>query len=219
MSSWNPISSIRARWDFPGAARPSALAFAVLAATALPSLPGCHAMSSPQEAGMELAVKIDTSKPIRFSRHDFGVACYDTYGCRVVYAGRVRAEYAIDSKSPSTAELEGDFREYLQAGYIGIPNFPAPAVVSWRSADGTQLAADVDMGAIFKDETVLHRVPPEQLPPYLYVPVEPEIVLVVNDRTVQVYMRAHITTAVLQEPGNRYSGFRSDPILVYSKTY
>jgi len=210
---------IRALRGARRAARSSAFVLGALVAAVLPNLSGCNAMSSPQEAGMELAVKIDTSKPIRFSRHDFGVACYDTYGCRVVYAGRVRAEYSTDSKSPSAAELDGDFRDYLQAGYIGIRNFPAPALVSWRSADGTSLAAEVDMADIFKDEVVLHRVPPDQLPPYLYAPVEPEIVLVVNNRTIQVYMKAHITTAVLQEPGNRYSGFRSEPILAYSKTY
>lgn len=168
---------------------------------------------------MEPVVKIDTSKPIKFSRHDFGVACYDTYGCRVVYAGRVRAEAPVDEKSPSTADLERDFREYLQAGYIGIPNFPAPAVVSWHSADGTPLSAEVDIAQIFGDEVVLHRVPSNQLPPYLFSPVDPEIILVVNDRTIQVYMRAHITTSLLQDPGNRYSGFRNDPILAYSKTY
>lgn len=191
----------------------------IAAIAALILLTGCNAMSSPQEAGMELAVNIDTSKPIKFARHDFGVVCYDTYGCRVVYAGRVRAEYPVDEKSPSTKEVDGDFREYLHGGYIGIPNFPAPAIVSWRSADGTPLSAEVDIGEIFSDELVRHQVPKDQLPPYLFSPVEPEIVLVVNDRTIQVYMKAHITTAVLQEPGNRYSGFRSDPILAYSRTY
>ena len=79
------------------------------ATAALLLLAGCNAMSSPQEAGMELAVKIDTSKPIRFSRHDFGVACYDTYGCRVVYAGRVRAECPSSSSSRRCASrLSGD---------------------------------------------------------------------------------------------------------------
>ena len=100
---------------------------------------------------MELAVKIDTSEPIRFSKHDFGVACYDTYGCRVVYAGRVRADDPANEKSLSTREVEGDYRGYLKAGYIGIENFPGPAQISWRSADGTPLEATIDVAEIFRD--------------------------------------------------------------------
>lgn len=190
-----------------------------LAALILLSLSGCHAMSSPQEAGMELAVKIDTSKPIRFSRHNFGAACYDTYGCRVHYAGRVRLNEPEDSKSPSPEEIGSDYLNYLSAGDIGIANFPPPADVTWRAADGTQLLARVDMAAIFADEIVLHTVPSDQLPPYLYAPVIPGVILVVNDRTVQVYMTAHITTQELQDRANSYSGFRKDMVLAHSKTY
>lgn len=168
---------------------------------------------------MELAVKIDTSKPIRFSRHDFGAACYDTYGCRVAYAGRVRLQEPEGTKSASTVEIGSDYLDYLSAGDIGIDNFPPAAEVIWKAADRTPLSAKVDIGEIFRDELVLHGVPRDQLPPFLYTPVVPGIILVVDDRTLRVYMKAHVPTADPQDPDNNYSGFRDEMILAYSKTY
>ena len=53
---------IRALRSVQRTARPPALVFCARASGVLPSLSGCNAMSSPQEAGMELAVKIDTQE-------------------------------------------------------------------------------------------------------------------------------------------------------------
>lgn len=211
MSSWNPISSIRARWDFPGAARPSALAFAVLAATALPSLPGCHAMSSPQEAGMELAVKIDTSKPIRFSTHSFGAHCFGGAGCRVKYFDRLIRSRPDSESNPSLPAT--DLGQLMVAPHVGIPNFPAPASVSWTSEDGSSLHALVDIGAIFEDQLVRHDVPASELPKFLYTEIEPEILVVVRDRQLDVFMRARIPIA------NEDGGAHKNLVLVDSRTY
>ncbi|MDM0052216.1 hypothetical protein [Variovorax sp. J22R115] len=49
--------------------------------------------------------------------------------------------------------------------------------------------------------------------------ITPAIILEVNDRTINVYMRAHISTKELQVPGNRYSDFRNDLIKAFSQTY
>ncbi|MFL7958650.1 hypothetical protein ACKAWT_19825 [Xanthomonas vasicola] len=40
-----------------------------------------------------------------------------------------------------------------------------------------------------------------------------------NDRTINVYMKAMVQTTVQQKPGNEYSYFRNDLILAYTKTY
>ena len=201
------------------AACPSALVFGALAAVVLRNLSGCSAMSSPQEAGMELAVKIDTSKPIRFSKHDFGASCFDTWGCRVRYNGFLHVDDAEDEKSAPTSDFGPDYLDHLSAGYVGVANFPESAQVEWHSLDRTALRATIDIGEIFKDQLVIHEVPADQLPPYLFTPVIPGILLVVEDRTIRVYMKAHISTKDLQVPGNRYSSFRNDVVLAYSKTY
>jgi len=49
--------------------------------------------------------------------------------------------------------------------------------------------------------------------------VRPNIYIEVNERTVSVLMRTHVATREPQVPGNVYSNFRSDTILVWSKTY
>ena len=168
---------------------------------------------------MELAVKIDTSEPIRFSRHDFGAYCFDTWGCRIRYNGFLHRDDPESEKNPPVSDFGPGYLKLLAAGYIDIGHFPDAAEVEWYSRDHVPLQATVDIGEIFKDQRVLHRVPAEQLPPYLFSPVTPGIILVVEDRTISVYMKAHITTKDLQIAGNRYSGFRSDVVLAYSKIY
>lgn len=165
-------------------------------------------------------VQIDTSKPIPFDRHKFTVACYDTYGCRVRYAGLNAASDPDDELRPSSASLGDDYPSIMGSNYIlDIRNFPLPAEVRWRDKGGNPHEANVDIAAIFKDQVILHKVPQEQLPPILTAPIFPGIILEVNDRTINVWMRAMVWTTVLQKPGNPHSDMRYDMILAYSKTY
>ncbi|KRG71756.1 hypothetical protein [Pseudoxanthomonas dokdonensis] len=170
-------------------------------------------------------VHIDTRYPIPFDQHSFGTAYYDTYDCKVLYNNMYVADQSIGGpvgeKSVSSASLGDLYPNKVLDGapYGGIRNFPPPAKVTWRSKDGQPHEAMVDIGAIFKDQIVLHKVPQDQLPPILTAPIFPDIILEVNDRTINVYMRAHVSTRVLQELGNPLSDYRSDLILAYSKTY
>lgn len=194
----------------------------ILVALSLTTI-GCQRMKStnqtnvPQDANG--AVHIDTSKPIPFDRHNFGAFCYDAYGCKVRYGHMPTMSRSNDVKEISSAELGERYPGAMYAGYLGFRNFPPPAEVSWRSKDGQAHTATVDLASIFKDQIVLHRVPLDQLPPILTAPVYPEIILEVNDRTINVYMRAVVRTRGLQIPGNRHSRFRDDLILAYTRTY
>jgi hypothetical protein len=163
-------------------------------------------------------VHIDTSKPIPFDRHKFGAACYDTYGCKVHYADFWVTTQPEDELRRSSASLGTDYPDVMGGG-LDIRNFPLPAEVSWRDKDGNPHEATVDIAAVFKDQVVLHKVPQDQLPPIMTAPVFPEIILEVNDRTINVWMRAMVWTTVLQKPGNPDSDMRNDMILAYSKTY
>ncbi|WP_045758620.1 hypothetical protein [Xanthomonas albilineans] len=167
-------------------------------------------------------VHIDTSKPIPFSTHAFGAGCYDTYGCKVMYNDRYLVDEPDDTKTISSESLGEKYPNTMVASDIGIrnfPHFPPPAEVTWRSKDGQPHHALVDLEAIFKDKVILHHVPQNQLPPLLQADIRPDIILEVNDRTINVYMRAMVQTTVLQKPGNEYSHFRDDLILAYTKTY
>ncbi|HEY0662721.1 MAG TPA: hypothetical protein VGD21_15540 [Lysobacter sp.] len=161
----------------------------------------------------------DVSRPFTFDRHNFGAYCYDTYGCKVLYNDRYVTSQDDNELRPSSASVGPDYLKNLDGGYLGIANFPPPAVVTWRSKDGTPHEAHIDIGEIFKDRIIRHNVPREELPTETTATAAPDIVLEVNDRTINVYMKAFVSTRSLQVPGNQYSDFRNDMILAFSQTY
>lgn len=161
--------------------------------------------------------------PLKFKRHDFRAYCYNTIGCEVIYADnnftRLRSGDVVSPPPPSP-----DYREkWGFASYGGIPNFPAPAHVRWRSLDGVFHEAHVDIGAIFKDELVRYSVPNDEIRDGAFPgpgpATDPSIFLEVNDRTISVFTRAFIPTKKEQIPGNKFSDSREDLILAWTKTY
>lgn len=153
--------------------------------------------------------------PLKFRAHNFGAHCFNTQRCEILYRGFPHGHK--DEPAPSVESYGRPLEELLSAGRGPIPNFPPPAEVTWRSRDGTALEAEVDIAEIFKDGLIRHNVPRDEL--LKDQGMLPEIVLEVNDRTINVYMRAHLSTKALQTPGNRLSDFRNDLIKVYSRTY
>ena len=197
-----------------GHARSLALVSAMIISTA-----GCQGMAMTQESGLEETRAGDTDAsewPLKFFQHNFGAHCFDTIGCKIVYSGFVHGVDHDDEVSPPVSSYRASHEKLLSAGHIARRNFPAPAKVQWRSKDGVPHEAEVDIGEIFKDRVVLHNVPRDEIYGDLG---DPDIILEVNDRTINVYMRAFVPTKTLQVPGNKYSGFRDDLILAWTKTY
>ncbi len=160
-----------------------------------------------------------TDWPLRFLRHNFGIATYALEECSVFYAGRLHERGgARGGPRPAREDVHPNAFASTGAGHISIRNFPPPAEVKWRSRDGTPLQAEVDIGEIFKDELIVHQTPREDIREGVSIG-NPDIVMEVNDRTISVYMRAFIPTKELQIPGNVYSGHRDDLVLVWSRTY
>jgi hypothetical protein len=201
--------------------------FHVLVGAAGLALAACtHVVPSAKEASMTTNSTTDSIHmmpvrewPLRFDRHSFGAHCYDTYGCKVIYAGLVQRDDDPSELRPSSEGYGPDYSRNWSGGHGMIRNFPPPAVVTWKSRDGQPHSAEIDIGEIFKDELIRHNVAREELAelPDGKFENEPAVLLEVNDRIVRVYMRAHIPTVHLQKPGNPYSDFRSDLILV--RTY
>jgi hypothetical protein len=161
--------------------------------------------------------------PLKFKRHDFRAYCYNTIGCEVIYAGnnftRLRSGGVVSPPPPSP-----DYRDkWGFASYAGIPNFPPPAHVRWKSLDGVVHEADVDIGTIFKDELVRYLVPNDEIREGAFPgpgpATDPSIFLEVNDRTINVFTKAFIPTRTEQIPGNKLSDARTDLILVWTHTY
>ncbi|MDL9998356.1 hypothetical protein QTI24_07090 [Variovorax sp. J22P240] len=155
--------------------------------------------------------------PLRFTGHWFDASCYSTYGCKVKY-GNYRRIDNEDELKLSSASIGAKYPNNLSAGYGPIRNFPPPAIVTWRSKDGTPLHAEIDMAEIFKDQLIRHNLKREEVSTNASG-ITPGIILEVNNRTINVYMRAHISSKELQVPGNRYSDFRNDLIKAFSQTY
>ena len=154
--------------------------------------------------------------PLKFRAHYFGAHCFDTQHCEILYRGFPHG--ADSGPSPSVSSYGRPLEKLLSAGRGPIPNFPPPAKVTWRSKDGTSHEAEIDIGEIFKDQLIRHNVAREDATD---IPTSgmPGIILEVNDRTINVYMRAIIATKELQKPGNPHSDFRNDLIKAFSKTY
>lgn len=183
------------------------------------ALTGCSAAMSSTAATSPTAHEPDDGVewPLKFKAHYFGAHCFNTQSCRILYRG---FPHGSDEPSPSVESYGRPLEKLLSAGRGPIPNFPPPAKVSWRAKDGTPLEAEVDIGEIFRDELIRHNLQPHEIAERGIGPgALPQIILEVNDRTINVYMRAHISTRELQQPGNRYSDFRADLIKVFNRTY
>lgn len=174
---------------------------------------GCQPAMSTSAAGTSRVVRNEF--PLKFKKHNFQAICYDTYGCRVTYAGTVERE-DDDAKlaPPATANRR---ERWGFASHVGIENFPGPAVVNWKSRDGTAHRAEVDIAGLFEDELVRHNVPQAEIPlETAAMPGGPDIFLEVNDRTISVLMKA---TIAIKGDASHHGGFVSELVPVWSRTY
>jgi len=190
------------------------------AAVFLCMLTGCQpAMSKPSDPSTALRPGdvVRNKFPLRFEDHSFEAYCYNTVGCRVSYGNVVFGVEHGDERSP--APRDAGYRRNWNATVVGLRNFPPPAVVTWKSVDGSPHEASVDIGAIFRDQEILHPVPESEIPEGAGYGISPDIFLEVNDRTISVYMQAMIPTRQLQVPTNKESNFRNDLVLAWSRTY
>ena len=188
------------------------LALAACASSTPPAREANMTQPASSPAGPQAAV----AWPLRFDSHSFSVFTYDTYGAKVVYDDQLQTDEDDGELQRSSASYGPDYQHNWKGIHGSIANFPAAAQVSWRSKDGQAHEARVDLGEIFKDQLIRHQVPREEVSD---APTEPSIILEINDRTINVYMRAFITTKREQIEGNRYSRFRHDLIRVWSRTY
>ena len=181
---------------------------------------GCHAAMTDQSPKIQPPPET-YAVPLRFGSHNFGAYCYNATGCHVIYDNFDFGSASGAVGRVSGAPPEGDYKAHWSASYLGIKNFPAPANVRWKSSDGTPHEAAVDMAAIFKEGLVWHKVPKADIADFFRGPVagEPGIILEVNDRTINVYMKMLVPTRTEQIPGNDRSYARDDLFLVWTRTY
>jgi len=150
-----------------------------------------------------------------FFAHNFSASCFDTLRCRVIYNNK----YEPDAISP-TGPFTDDLRNNLHAFRMGIANFPAPAEVAWVSKDGVSHTAEIDIGWIFR--SLLVRYGPELDVDDVNLqsdPFPPDIYLVVDNRSVHVFMRAHVDLLHPTDPENKLTTYREDLVLVSTEDF
>lgn len=180
-------------------------------AAAMTVTSGCH--SGIKSWHMKSKVENGVLK-IPFYDHSFGARCFDTLRCRVLYGNA----YIVNSGSPSGSFTERD-RNNLSGGW-GNLEFPSVARVVWTSKDGTNHDEKIDLGEIFRSRTVRYAPDLDVNDVNLRVPPgAPDIVLVVEGRSIHVYMKAWIYLLHPIDPTNRFSNLRTDPIVAYSHTF
>jgi hypothetical protein len=155
--------------------------------------------------------------PLKFRAHYFLGACYSTYGCRIHYGHYYPGDNPDDVLAISS-ESVANYPDNLNASWGPFPNFPPEAKVTWRSKDGTSHEAKIDIGEIFKEQLVFHKVAREDAAENANDGL-PGIILEVNDRTINVYMRATIWLKKPRFPERPLSNSQRDLIKVFSRTY
>lgn len=196
---------------FPNAISRSALG----ALCALTLITGCSAAMTPLSLLGEGRVVRNTF-PLKFKRHNFDAFCYNVIGCKVLYANMYVVKDGDDEVSPPPPP---QLLKNMSATYIGIENFPPPAVVTWRSLDGVPHEAKIDIGAIFKDQRILHHVPEDDIPTETAAFDGAQIILLVIDRTVSVYMKTTIYLRKPRDPSNPLSNTAHETTPAYTHTY
>jgi len=151
---------------------------------------------------------------IPFYDHSFNARCFDTLRCRVLYGNA----YIVNSGSPTGPFTERD-RQNLRGGW-GNLEFPSVARVTWTSKDGTNHDEKIDLGAIFHSGLVHYAPDLDVNDVHISVPPSaPDIILVVEDRSIRVYMKAWIWLLHPTDPKNKFTNVRTDVVVAYSHTF
>lgn len=161
------------------------------------------------------------SWPLRFDSFNFDVRCYNTLRCHVVFMNQQLSTH-IDE--PSGEPYSPDWKERWKAGFIVSPEqvFPLPVEIHWTSLDAYQHFAEVDLGAIFEDKLVLHNATQADVLEGWGLrdhARDVEILMEINNRTINVYMRAWVLLKHRRDPEVSNSDSLRDLMLAWSKTY
>lgn len=133
----------------------------------------------------------------------------------MIYANRYNVN---DPDSEASPPAPDDYLTRLSASDIALRNFPGPAIIEWHSKDGAYHKATIDIEKIFSNGKILHNANPADIPPNAYI-FSPDIIIVVNDRNISVYMKAHIPLKRPRIPPRPLSNFVDEAVLAFSTDY
>lgn len=164
--------------------------------------------------------------PLTFDWFAFGTRAYNTLNCSVTFCDR---QFALtrERNQPSGEPSNPDWKDDWEAGFAVPKDMmpPGPVEIAWTSLDGKEHYAEIDLiKDVFPNQVVLHNVPKDDVNDD-WARYEkgktspPEILVEVNDRTVNVYMKAHVLTKSFPIPGRTDVKSLMDLILAWTKTF
>lgn len=161
--------------------------------------------------------------PLTFSSFAFGVWVFNTLQANVIFQSRqfVPEEELLQ---PSGRHPSPDWKDRWSASFIVAEDMmpPAPVEIVWRSLDGTDHAAVLDLiNDIFPGREVRHNVTKAEVNEdwARYDKAVPDILLEVNDRTINVYMRATVLTKLASISDRPDNFSREDLVSVWTRTF
>ncbi|WP_274396524.1 hypothetical protein [Xanthomonas cucurbitae] len=163
--------------------------------------------------------------PLRFDSYSFGARCYHTLRCSITFA---RQQHSVsDLNKPSGEPYAPDWKDHWTGGFgsteeFETRGFPSTVDIRWTAMDGVERYVEVDFEKIFPGHLILHNVPKEDIFEYWAAHKRKiaVILLEVNDRTINVYMKSWVLTNCLESPDDpNIKVSRDDLILAWTKTY
>ncbi|MCL1524990.1 hypothetical protein [Xanthomonas nasturtii] len=169
--------------------------------------------------------------PLRFDSYSFDARCYHTLRCSITFARQQHS--ASDLNKPSGEPYAPDWKDHWTGGFgsteeFETRGFPSTVYIRWTAMDGVERYVEVDFEKIFPGHLILHNVAREDIDEFFMVHgysgngrYHVYILLEVNDRTINVYMRADVLTKHLADPEHdpHIKISRNELILAWTKTY
>ena len=161
--------------------------------------------------------------PLRFDSFSFGARCHHTMRCRVVFAKAHQVSERYDVE-PSGEPYAPDWKDHWKVGYhISAEDvFPDPVKIRWTAMDGMERTTEINLEKLFPERLILHNAREEEVKEGWGLERHArsvDILLEVNDRTINVYMRAWVALKQRRDPNDRMSDDLRDLVLAWSKTY
>lgn len=154
-----------------------------------------------------------SEKVLKFSQHDISIKVFSASDVEIVYAG---SPHRLSFGKVFRAKTPDDVRDFKWGTSGSYKAFAGPVDIAWRSQDGTALKYVLNLDEIFPERKILHTEDLAKL--YQAEPVyggRPNIILEVNDRTLNVYM--FVTMRLEKDAQTREH--RDHLTLAYSKTF
>lgn len=207
---------MRKRPPWPAATFVSPLLLLALQGCAAPMTAPTHRPVYPPPGHLPPSLNRAEDGPLRFWQHNFGAYCFSTWGCRIRYGSLLVEDHAPTEWMEPIEAAAGDMRLRMKGGHLAIKNFAGPVVIDWHDSHHAPLHLEIDLADLFADGLIRHNVGRGDIAEGVSIG-DPDIIVEVNDRTVRVYMRAHIPLKRPRDPGNPYSNFVDENVQVFEK--